>query len=534
MKSPILRWPPEAIARAPASIHAKLLAAFLVIAGLLIAVSAVGIVELREVNTAAEDLVKIQRKIAAYRQLQHDTTAQLYSVAAALLVGEERALEATLRQLNQFGYDLDRLQFVGQDEIEIVARVRKDYEAFIAIVTEVIELIRAGNITQGRSVQIERASPLADRLERLTNELVNKAESDMLARIDENQANYRRAQLLVIGFAVGSLLLALVLGYAISWSLIEPVRRMRERFDSISAGDFATRLSVQNRDELGALAQHLNRMSAELGRLYRQLEAANRHKSEFLANMSHELRTPLNAVIGFSEVLKEHMFGELNEKQDEYVDDIHTSGKHLLSLINDILDLSKIEAGRMELDLSEFSLPEMLQATLVLLRERAMRHDIAMSLEVAPELGTIAADERKVKQVMLNLLSNAVKFTPDGGSVAVRATAKGSVAEISVTDTGIGIAEEDQAAVFDEFKQVGADSARKAEGTGLGLALTKKFVELHGGTIHVASTPGKGSTFAFTLPIAARASAAESDPSPPEQSPRMTGAREPNSITSVQ
>ena len=511
MKSPLLRWPSRAIAGARASIYTKLLAAFLVIAGLLIAVSAVGIVELRAVNEAAEDLVKIQRKIAAYRQLQHDTTAQLYSVAAALLVGEERALESTLRQLNQFGYDLDRLQFVGQDEIEIVARVRKDYESFIAIVTEVIELIRAGKIEQGRTVQVERAGPLADRLERLTNELVNKAEADMLARIDDNQANYRNAQLLVIGFAVGSLLLALALGYAISWSLIEPVRSIEERFSSISGGDFATRLSVPNRDELGALAENLNRMSAELGRLYRQLEAANQHKSEFLANMSHELRTPLNAVIGFSEVLKERMFGELNDKQGEYVDDIHSSGKHLLSLINDILDLSKIEAGRMELDCSEFSLPDMLQSTLVLLRERATNHDIALSLDIAPELGIITADERKVKQVLLNLLSNAVKFTPDGGAVAVRALARDSMIEISVTDTGIGISSEDQAAVFDEFKQVGTDSARKAEGTGLGLALTKRFVELHGGTIRVESVLGKGSTFAFTLPLADVARAATND-----------------------
>jgi signal transduction histidine kinase len=199
------------------------------------------------------------------------------------------------------------------------------------------------------------------------------------------------------------------------------------------------------------------------------------------------------------------MFGELNDKQAEYIDDIHSSGKHLLSLINDILDLSKIEAGRMELELAEFSLPDMLQTTLVLLRERAANHNIALGLEVAPELGNTRADERKLKQVMLNLLSNAVKFTPDGGSVAVRAISDGGTVEISVTDTGIGIAPEDQASVFEEFKQVGSDSARKAEGTGLGLALTKKFVELHGGTLRLESTLGKGSTFTFTLPIASTA-----------------------------
>jgi signal transduction histidine kinase len=503
VNSPLLRWLPDAVARAPFSIYAKLLTAFLVIAGLLIIVSAVGLSELGQVNRRAGDLVKIQRKIAAYRQLQHDTTAQLYSVAAALLVAEDKTLEATLRQLNQFGYDLDRLQFVGQDEMEIVARVRKDYEAFIAVVTEVIELIRAGKVAQGREAQIGRASPLADRLERLTNELVNKAEADMLARIDESQEDFRRSQLLVLGFALGSLLLALGLGYSISWSLIEPVRRMDERFTRLAAGDFSGRLSAANRDELGTLSENLNRMSDELGRLYRQLEAANRHKSEFLANMSHELRTPLNAVIGFSEVLQERMFGELNEKQADYVNDIHSSGRHLLALINDILDLSKIEAGRMELEASEFDLPAMLETALTLVRERAQRHGIALSLETAPEVGIVRGDERKLKQVTLNLLSNAVKFTPEGGSVRLGARMNGNTIEVSVADTGIGIAPEDQALVFDEFRQVGNDAARKAEGTGLGLALARKFVELHGGTIRLESAPGRGSTFTFTLPVGA-------------------------------
>jgi len=503
VRTPLLRRLPDAVARAPASIYAKLLTAFLVIAGLLIIVSTVGLAELYQVNQRASDLVKIQRKIAAYRQLQHDTTAQLYSVASALLVAEDKALEATLRQLNQFGYDLDRLQFVGQDEMEIVARVRKDYEAFIAVVTEVIELIRAGKVTQGREAQIGRASPLADRLERLTNELVNKAEADMLARIDESQDDYRQAQMIVIGFALGSLLLALGLGYSISWSVIEPVRRMDERFTELAAGKFGGHVSVENRDELGTLSVNLNRMSDELGRLYRQLETANRHKSEFLANMSHELRTPLNAVIGFSEVLQERMFGELNEKQADYVGDIHSSGRHLLSLINDILDLSKIEAGRMELEPSEFDLAAMLETALTLVRERAQRHGIKLALEADPAVGLVSGDERKLKQVTLNLLSNAVKFTPEGGSVRLGARRNGSAVEVWVTDTGVGIAPEDQALVFEEFRQVGSDSARKAEGTGLGLALAKKFIELHGGSIRLESAPGRGSTFTFTLPVSA-------------------------------
>ncbi len=232
----------------------------------------------------------------------------------------------------------------------------------------------------------------------------------------------------------------------------------------------------------------------------RQLEAANQHKSEFLANMSHELRTPLNAIIGFSEVLLERMFGELNDKQDDYLKDIHSSGRHLLSLINDILDLSKIEAGRMELDVDVFDVPAALSNALTLIRERAQRHGIALGLEVGADVGELRADERKFKQILLNLLTNAVKFTPDGGRVDVRARRVDGVLEVAVADTGIGIAPADQAAVFEEFRQVGRHYTNKQEGTGLGLALTRRFVELHGGSLTLVSEPGRGSTFTFTLP----------------------------------
>jgi signal transduction histidine kinase len=232
-----------------------------------------------------------------------------------------------------------------------------------------------------------------------------------------------------------------------------------------------------------------------------QLEAASRHKSEFLANMSHELRTPLNAIIGFSEVLSEGMFGEINDKQAEYLRDILESGRHLLSLINDILDLSKVEAGRMELEPADFDLPAAIGNTLILVRERASRHGIVLASAIDERVGTIHGDERKVKQVLLNLLSNALKFTPEGGRIDVSAARRDEVVEVSVSDTGIGIAPEDQDAVFQEFRQVGA-SEKKAEGTGLGLALARKFIELHGGDIRVMSQLGTGSTFTFTLPLA--------------------------------
>ena len=243
------------------------------------------------------------------------------------------------------------------------------------------------------------------------------------------------------------------------------------------------------------------RLFREIEAKGRELEAANRHKSEFLANVSHELRTPLNAIIGFSEVLQERLFGELNEKQAEYTDDILSSGRHLLSLINDILDLSKIEAGRMELEVTTFHLPDAIENALLLIRERASRHGIKLDRVIDDRLGDFTGDERKVKQVLVNLLSNAVKFTPEGGQIKVVATLGDSAVIISVTDNGIGIAKEDQEVIFEEFRQVGSNYAQKREGTGLGLSLTRKFVEMHGGKIWVESELGKGSTFTFTLPI---------------------------------
>ena len=243
-----------------------------------------------------------------------------------------------------------------------------------------------------------------------------------------------------------------------------------------------------------------SRLFNEIQSKSRELELANKHKSEFLANMSHELRTPLNAIIGFSEVLSEKMFGEVNDKQLEYLLDIHTSGHHLLSLINDILDLSKIEAGRMELDLASVNLPMLLDNCTTLVRERASRQGLVLALDVEEGVGNWVVDVRKLKQVVINLLSNAVKFTPAGGRVTLRARRLDHAVEIAVVDTGVGIDPDQQALVFEEFRQASGDYLRKSEGTGLGLSLAKRFVELHGGSIRVESEPSRGSTFAVILP----------------------------------
>jgi signal transduction histidine kinase len=249
-----------------------------------------------------------------------------------------------------------------------------------------------------------------------------------------------------------------------------------------------------------ALAIVNARLFRELQTKTKELEIASRHKSEFLASMSHELRTPLNAVIGFSEVLLDRMFGEINERQDEYLRDILSSGRHLLDLLNDILDLSKVEAGQMVLEPSTFVVSSAVQWAAGLQRGRADAHAITVTCEVADDVGTIETDERKFRQLVLNLVSNAVKFTPDGGSVSVRAFRKGTDLNVTVTDTGIGVRPEDQERIFESFQQ-GRRGASNEEGTGLGLTLCRRFAELLGGRMWLESTPGAGSTFGFSVPL---------------------------------
>jgi signal transduction histidine kinase/CheY-like chemotaxis protein len=230
-----------------------------------------------------------------------------------------------------------------------------------------------------------------------------------------------------------------------------------------------------------------------------ELELASRHKSEFLANMSHELRTPLNAVLGFSEVLLERMFGDINDRQEEYLRDIHGSGRHLLELLNEILDLSKVEAGKMELEYSSFELREVLEDAVGMLRERAAVHGIELSVDLADDVGPVYSDELRLKQVLLNLVTNAVKFTGDGGSVVLRAVRDSSEIDIAVIDTGIGVPEADRERIFESFQQGGRGASRE-EGTGLGLTLCRRLVELLGGRMWLDSEVGVGSTFGFSLP----------------------------------
>jgi signal transduction histidine kinase len=310
------------------------------------------------------------------------------------------------------------------------------------------------------------------------------------------------------------LLAAVAASYILARRLVRPILELRGGAAKIAGGDLGTRIGIATGDEVEALAHEFNRMADQLQdyttgleqRVHEktaELEMANRHKSEFLANMSHELRTPLNAIIGFSEVLKERMFGDLNAKQLEYVRDIYVSGQHLLSLINDILDLAKVEAGRMELNVHDFAVRPAVHNCCTLIRERALRKRLRLESHVFEDVGTWCADERKFKQVLLNLLSNAVKFTPSGGQVRVVVRVEGETLVVAVSDTGVGVAPEDQERIFNSFQQLGAsDDEIRQEGSGLGLALSRRLVERHGGTLTVESATGRGATFIARFPRA--------------------------------
>ena len=855
------------VARLPARVQTKLLIGFLSIVGLLIVLGAVGLQVLSGVNDQTNELIKLQRRIAAYRQVQHDTTNQLYSISTALLLQDDRMLDGALRQLNQFGYDLDRMEFVAETEAEVLGQVRQEYERLATGVTHVAELFRAGRTDEARKVQLDEIMPSADRLERLTNQLVNMAEADMVAAIETTEGAYGTSRLIVLSFAVGSILLALGLGYIISWSLIEPVKKIETRLSQIAAGDFAQEVAVANRDELGVLAGSVNRMSEELGRLYeeiktrtqqldealqqqtatadvlkvisrstfdlqvvldtlvelairlcradkggivqsldgvfryvsahgyppsfrayvdanptpalaagrgsavgrvieerrivqiedvtadpdyrvaliaeaggfrtvlaapllregdlvgvfvmtrvepqpfnpkeialvetfadqaviaienarlfeevqsrtrelaasvgelealgevskavnstldldtvlktivakavqlsetdagtiyvfsstrqqfcpranfgmsdeliaavshqtigladmgigdapgrcmpvqfpdlseetssflvrktivdagyrgilivpllrpnkivgalvvrrhkpgafdeqvvhlletfaaqsvlaiqnaklfreieekgRELEAASRHKSQFLANMSHELRTPLNSVLGFTELLVDGIYGELPEKAKTTVARVQANGRHLLGLINDVLDLSKIEAGQLTLTLEDYSVGQVVRSTVLAVEPLARAKGLTLATTIPENLPIGRGDERRLTQVLLNLAGNAVKFT-ETGTVDIRAGAADGHFEITVGDTGPGIAAKDQGLIFEEFQQVDSSSTRQKGGTGLGLAISKRIVEMHGGTIDVESVLGSGSTFRLKIPI---------------------------------
>jgi signal transduction histidine kinase len=507
----------RAVARLPVTVRTKLLIAFVGTSMLLVAVGLLGQLVLGQSNDRVLSLGAIQERAIAYGQLRQ-RVLDLRQVLAENVAGDffqvwsevERRKNAeaidlharTAVRLIEGGTATDQLLFTppreDRDQLEKIKRTA--HRLWVLLDQELIPLYDDENATAEEvletRVSVERHS---SHLKTLTADLADGAKAEVDELIAQNASSFARSRALFIGVAAGALVLALLLGFILSWSLVGPIQSIDGRLAAIASGDFEGHVDVENRDELGALAANVNRMNDQLRSVYAELEEASQHKSEFLANMSHELRTPLNAIIGFSEVMRDEMVGPVNEKQAEYLDDIISSGHHLLSLINDVLDLSKVEAGQVELEVRPFSLREALERGVVMVRELATGDGVRVALDADPEVNVVDGDERRIKQVIFNLLSNAVKFTPSGGEVDVSATRVNGEVRVSVADTGPGIAPEDRERIFEEFQQT-ETGVEHREGTGLGLALSKRFVELHGGRIWLESEVGHGSTFTFALP----------------------------------
>ena len=540
----------RAVARVPLPIRAKQLFGTFAVAALLALVAVLGLVALGQSNSRGAELRRLQQR-GVYEQLLLTDATQLkqlldYRVGPGSNERPLRSDERDLRHFDPASYQRGYLSLEDQQIGNEFGRLCQDAgtgDCLAGVVSprrvpltlaavapsllrrlDAVDLPAPGITLDDPAACIEAHAPFfclsgssgtpqdrgirslaihddrwaasfAKKLAVVTKKTQTRAD----ALVAADRRSYSRSRDILIGAGAGSLLLALALGLLLSDSLLVPLRKTQRRLAAIAAGDFAGHVEVPNRDEIGALAGDVNRMSDELQRVYGELEKASQLKSDFLATMSHELRTPLNAIIGFSEVLQQQMFGELNERQLAYIDDVLEAGEHLHSLINDVLDLAKIEAGRMELEVSRVAIPDVLRSAVSMHSERASRSGIDLALTSEPAEITVTADERRVRQVVFNLLSNAVKFTPDGGRVDISARADDGHVAIAVADTGPGIPEGDLETIFEEFEQ--SSEGKKVEGTGLGLPLSRKLVELHGGRLWVESEAGRGSTFRFTLPV---------------------------------
>jgi signal transduction histidine kinase len=434
----------------------------------------------------------------------------------ALLLRDEGTIAKILRENNRFNSTLERIeQAAAPEELEMIQRVRLAQDEVLTIVADLANLIRDGKLAEAMTLHLTSGYPLYQRIEELVDQVVRTEQGKMQNLRSSASGVHQRALVLMGGFASASILLALLLGFVISWSFILAVREADTFLSRVATGDFSTTIAVPNRDEFGALVTHMNQMTHQLHRLDEEqrqatqqlrtlnerLERASQAKSDFLASMSHELRTPMNAILGFTELLLDGVYGDLAPDLKQPLVDVQTNGRHLLRLINDVLDLSKIEAGRMELNLAEYLVGDIVGVVKASLRSLATEKGLEFITSVPDEIPSAVGDGKRITQCLLNLAGNAMKFTPPKGHIEIRVELQGNTLLYCVSDTGIGIPLDQLENIFAEFRQADTTVAQEFGGTGLGLSITKKFVEMHGGRIWVESEPGKGSKFFFSIPL---------------------------------
>jgi len=503
------------VARLRSSVHFKLLAAFLLVALLVAVMGAISLEIMSRMSAQSDAMHRAHERVTSAGEAQHALAMQMNYTAMALILRDEATIGKILKENNRLNTMLAEIEDAApSEERGIIQRIRAAQGDVMATVADVANLVRDGKIDQAMELQLASGYPLFQQVENLVEQVVRLEERNMAQQREATARANRHAFYLMGGLVVASLLLALFLGFVTSWTFILPVRHAQRFLARVAKGDFSTTVNVDNRDEFGELAAQMNKMSAELNRLYeeqrtvaRQLEGLNAQlarasqaKSEFLANMSHELRTPMNAILGFTEMILDNIYGEVPPALRGPIEDVRTCGQQLLRLINDVLDLSKIEAGRMELSLTDYSVPEVVETARTSLRSLAEEKGLLFTAEVAPDFPVAHGDGKRITQCLTNLVGNALKFTKQG-QVIITARLEGNEVVYSVSDTGIGIPADQLDHIFAEFRQVDASISREFGGTGLGLSITKTFVELHGGRIWVESEPGRGSTFSFAVPL---------------------------------
>jgi len=506
----VVRW----VAGIRASVHTKLLAAFLLVTLLFIAMAVVSLLTIISTAQQSRLLDEAHELVSLAQQSEQALARQMHYTNLALLSQDEVAIAKILRENNRFNDRLAKVEAAGTAEPALVEQIRSSQDEAMAVVADMANAIRDGKLGAVTGALLQRQERLDDEITARVGRLVEAQQSRMTRLRDNVTAANRRSLILTTTFAVIAVGLALLGGFVISWSLILPVREAQGFLDQVAKGNFGGRISVPNRDEFGVLAERMNHMSqelnrfdteqrhaaAELGRLNEQLAQTSKAKSEFLANMSHELRTPMNAILGFTEMVLDGLYGDVPTDLKEPLTDIQVNGRHLLRLINDVLDLSKIEAGRMQLNPAEYSVGEIIDIAQVSLRSLAAEKGLDFGVRVPDNLPVAFGDSGRITQCLINLAGNAIKFT-NKGRVEIGVQLDGSELLYRVSDTGIGIPKSELENVFAEFRQVDSTVTREFGGTGLGLTITKKFVEMHGGRIWIDSEVGKGCTFFFAIPL---------------------------------
>jgi signal transduction histidine kinase len=510
-----LGWLVAWVARVRASVHTKLLSSFLITTLLFITMAVVSLKVLVNTTEQSRLLDQAHERVGWSQQSQYALARQMHFTALALLSKDEASIARILRENNRFNETLAKLEAAATTEQRgLIDQIRSSQDDAMAVMADMANAIRDGKLGDITGQLLQREEQLDEQIGLRMGALVAAEQNRMVRLRDSVDAANRESLILTAVFAVSAVLLAWLCGFVISWSFILPMRQAQVFLGDVAAGNFGRTIEVRNRDEFGALASQLNHMSQELHRfdeaqrraaaelvhLNEQLARASKAKSEFLANMSHELRTPMNAILGFSELILDELYGEVPADLKEPLTDIQVNGRHLLRLINDVLDLSKIEAGRMELALNEYSVSDIVNTVRTSLRSIAAEKGLEFTAHVPDDLPVAYGDSGRLTQCLMNLAGNALKFTRQG-RVDIAAELVADELIYRVSDTGIGIPREELTNVFAEFRQVDTTITREFGGTGLGLSIAKKFVEMLGGRIWVESEVGKGSTFGFSVPL---------------------------------